>query len=138
MASHAAWVRFPWHEPFLWKRFALSCAVATASITVCFSAGWGIAGLLTLPIAFWPFPPRVSVDAHGLVCRWLFLERRLALSTITSVRLEPDPRRGALTRPDVLSLGLHHQPDLLIQAPHDSLAQLQRDLETELARSGHR
>lgn len=128
MASYAAWVRFPWNEPFLWKRFILGFALPALPAIACFTQGWGIAGLLVMAIGGWPIAPRVSVDSEGMLCRWLFVEQRVLLSHITHARLEPDPRRGALIRPTVLSLGRHARPDLLISAPLAILQRIEHDL----------
>jgi len=126
--TYTAWVRFPWHEPFIWKRFALGFTLPALPAIACFTQGWGIAGLLVMAIGGWPISPRVSVNAKGLLCRWLFVEQRVPLSDMTHVRLEPDPRRGALVRRTVLSLGRHGRRELLISAPLGTLQRIERDL----------
>jgi hypothetical protein len=136
MASYPAWVRFRWNEAFLWKRVALSFTLAALPAIACFSQGWGIAGLLMMAIGAWPVPPRVSVDSRGLLCRWLVVEERVALSHITHARVEPDARRLALFRPTVLSLGRHAKQDLRIVAPRSILQRLERDLRSEAALAG--
>lgn len=95
MASYAAWVRFSWNEPYIWKRFALGFTLTALPAIACFAQGWGIAGLLFLTVGAWPFPPRVSVSSSGMVCRWLLVEQRVPLSHITHARLEPDSLAGA-------------------------------------------
>ncbi len=136
MASSAAWARFSWNEPFIWKRFALGFALAAIPAIACLAQGWGIAALLLMAIGASPIPPRVSVSARGVACRWLFVEQLVPLSHLTSARLEPDPRRGALSRPTVLSLGRHGKPPLHIHGPPAVLHQLEQDLRRELALAG--
>lgn len=136
MAGYAAWVRFSWNEPFIWKRFALGFTLAALPAVVCFGQGWGIAGLLILAIGAWPFPPRVSVSSSGVVCRWLFVEQSVPLSHLTHARLEPDSRRGAFLRATVLSLGRHAKPALLVFAPRTTLQRLEHDLRSAAASAG--
>lgn len=136
MPSYAVWVRFAWNEPIVWKRFALGFALAALPASVCFSQGWGIAGLFVMAIGAWPVAPRVSVDAGGLLCRWLFVEQRVALSHITHARLGRDARRNALFRSTVLSLGRHAKGDLVIFASRSILQRLEYELRKEAARAG--